>query len=81
MLAPVAPGVVLPVPVARWRRLADGERVTLERRHCTVALDGERAFSVTPDQQVEVEVRRNGPPVVQVEAALRQAAKLGLFRV
>ncbi len=81
VLAPVAPGVVPPVPVARWRRLAEGERVSVERRHCTVALDGERAFSVMPDQRLEVEVRRNGPPVVQVEEALRQAAQLGLFRV
>ncbi len=81
VLAPVAPGVVPWVPISRWRRLADGERVSVERRHCTVALDGERAFSVTPDQQVEVEVRRNGPPVVQVAEALRRAAELGLLRV
>ena len=50
------------------------------RRHCTVALDGERAFSVTPEQQLEVAVHRDGPPVVQLEAALHEAASLGLFR-
>ena len=46
----------------------------------TVALDGERSFSVNPGQRLEVEIRRNGPPVVQVDAALRLAAELGLFR-
>ena len=51
----------------------------MERRHCTVALDGERAFSVNTDQSIEVEVTRNGPPVVQVDVALALAAKRGLF--
>ena len=50
------------------------------RRHSAVALDGERAFTVTPEQRVEISVQRNGPPVVQVERALRLAAEQGLFR-
>ena len=79
MLAPIAPGVISPVPIAEWRRLETGERVPVEQRYCTVALDGERAFSATPEQLIEVGVSRNGPPVVQVEAALTQAAKAGLF--
>ncbi len=80
VLAPIAPGVIALVPIARWQLLAEGELAPVARRHCTVALDGERAFTVTPQQQVEVVVRHNGPPVVQVEAALRQAVALGLFR-
>jgi hypothetical protein len=80
VVAPIAPGVVPQVAIARWRRLSTGERVLVARRHCTVALDGERAFSVTPDQQLEVSVARDGPPVVLVEAALREAAVKGLFR-
>lgn len=81
VLAPIAPGVVPPVPIRSWRRLVDGERVTVERRHCTIALDGERSFSVTPSQQLEVVLQRDGPPVVQVDAALHEAASRGLFRV
>ena len=80
VLAPIAPGVVPAVPIARWRRLAEGERIEVERRHSSVALDGERAFTVTPEQQVEISVQRNGPPVVQVERALTLAAEHGLFR-
>ncbi len=79
-LAPIAPGVVPAVPIARWHRLAEGERVAVERRHSAVALDGERAFTVTPEHQVEISVQRNGPPVVQVERALTLAAEQGLFR-
>lgn len=79
--APIAPGSVPVVGIESWQRLADGERVTVERRHSTVALDGERSFSVNPDNLLEIEVRRNGPPVVSVDAALRHAAAAGVFRV
>ncbi|MCI0780272.1 MAG: NAD(+)/NADH kinase [Chloroflexi bacterium] len=80
VLAPIAPGVVCRVPIACWRPLPIGELSPVEQRYCTIALDGERAFSVTPAQRVEVGVNRNGPPVVQVDAALSQAAELGIFR-
>ena len=79
--APIAPGSVPVVGIESWQRLADGQRVTIERRHSTVALDGERSFSVNPDNLLEVEVRRDGPPVVSVDAALRYAAASGVFRV
>ena len=81
VLAPIAPGVVAQVPIARWRTLNADERVPLERRHCTVAVDGERAFTVNPQQQVEVVVRRSGPSVVDVDLALQMGAKQGLFRI
>ena len=79
--APIAPGSVPVVGIESWQRLADGERVTVERRHSTVALDGERSFSVNPDNLLEIEVRRDGPPVVSVDAAMRHAAAAGVFRV
>ena len=80
VLAPIAPGMVPRVDIAAWGPLVAGERVAVERRHYTVALDGERAFSVNEGQQLEVALHRNGPPVIQAEAALRQAAAQGLFR-
>ena len=79
--APIAPGSVPVVGIESWQRLADGQRVTIERRHSTVALDGERSFSVNPGNLLEVEVRRNGPPVVSVDATLRHAAASGVFHV
>ncbi len=79
--APIAPGVVPTVAISSWRRLADGERVSLERRACTVAVDGERAFAVSPKQQLAIEVVRDGPPVVDVNAVLRHATAQHLFDV
>ena len=79
--APIAPGSVPVVGIESWQRLSDGQRVTIERRNSTVALDGERSFSVNSDNLLEIEVRRNGPPVVNVDATLRHAAASGVFRV
>ncbi len=79
--APIAPGSVPTVGIESWQRLADGQRVAIERRHSTVALDGERSFSVNPGNLLEIEVRRDGPPVVSVDATLRHAAASGVFHV
>ncbi len=79
MLAPIAPGVVPPVVISSWQRMAAGERYSIVKRDCTVSLDGERAFSVTRTQQLEIEVRRDGPPIIDVELALKVAAAQGLF--
>jgi hypothetical protein len=79
--APIAPGMVPTVAISSWRRLAEGEKVAVERRHCTVALDGERAFTVNPNQQLEIQVRRDGPPVIDVGTVLRHAATRHLFDV
>ncbi len=79
--APIAPGSVPVVGIEAWQRLADGQRLAVERRHSTVALDGERSFSVNPDNLLEIEIRRDGPPVVSVEATLGHATAAGLFHV
>jgi hypothetical protein len=80
VLAPIAPGMVSEVAIAHWERLAEGERVAVEPRHCAVALDGERAFTATARQRIEISVQRNGPPVVHVERVLQVASELGLFK-
>lgn len=80
VVSPIAPGVMQEVVIADWQELALGRRLELDRRHATVALDGERSFSVTPEQLVEIELNRDGPRVVSVEATLRAAAEKGLFR-
>jgi hypothetical protein len=79
--APIAPGSVPVVGIESWQRIANGQRITIDRRHSTVALDGERSFSVNPDHLLEIEVRRDGPPVVSVDATMRHAAAAGVFHV
>ena len=79
VLAPVAPGVVPRVRIASWKRMWDVKRMAVDKRNCAVALDGERAFSINEYQLLELEVKRNGPPVIDVNLALNVAAKQGLF--
>ena len=79
IVAPIAPGVVPEVVISSWQLMANGQRYTVESRDCTVALDGERSFSVNQSQKLEMEVRRNGPPVIDVSLALHVAARQGLF--
>lgn len=79
VLAPIAPGIVEPAVIAEWGLLQEGAPVPLARRYCTVALDGERSLTLTPDDAAEILLARDGPPVVQVPRALRRAAQLGLF--
>jgi predicted polyphosphate/ATP-dependent NAD kinase len=79
VVAPVAPGLVSPVAIAAWRLLPLDQRVRVELHPCTIALDGEREFSVLPGQGVEVAVRHNGPQVVQIEDVLCEANRRGVF--
>jgi predicted polyphosphate/ATP-dependent NAD kinase len=80
VLAPVAPGLVSSVSIAEWRRLPLAQRVEIRHHPCTIALDGEREFSVLPGQRVEIVLSSNGPRVVQIETALSEANRQGLFR-
>ena len=79
VLAPVAPGMVRPVPIKEWRLLPLGQRTRVQLSPCTIALDGEREFSVLPGQEVEVAITNNGPRVVMLEEALREATERGTF--
>ena len=79
VIAPVAPGIVGPAAIAEWELLHEGIPVALEPRYCTVALDGERSLTLTPDDEVEIVLARDGPPVVQIQRTLLRAAQQGLF--
>ena len=77
--APVAPGVVEDVPVEGWSRIHPGERVKVGLEPCTIALDGERSIRVAQGQRAEVTLTLDGPPVVDVSAALASGSEAGLF--
>jgi len=79
VLAPIAPGMVRPVRIAEWRLLTPGEPVEITRKPSVIALDGERQFAALPDQRVEVSLSADGPRVVAIDAALSEAARLGVF--
>ena len=81
VLAPVAPGMVAEVPIESWKVIPLDERVKVDLEACTMALDGEREFSVLPGQTMELAVTKNGPRVVMFEATLREATISGIFNL
>ena len=78
--APVAPGMIIPVGIQEWRPIEFDECVDVKLRPCTVALDGERAFTLQPEQNAHVRLSDKGPRVVLIEPTLRAAAIDGVFR-
>ena len=77
--APVAPGVVSSVPVHSWSELPPGKPVEVSLKPCTIALDGERSFSLEAGRPAYVTLSESGPRVVSVDAAMRQASQAGVF--
>ena len=76
--APVAPGAVTRVDIAEWSTMTpDGPAIEVDLRPATIALDGERAFSLGPSMSVEVRLGLDGPRVVDPERALTLAAQSG----
>lgn len=78
--APIAPGLVLPVPVASWQRLVADEPVTVQQQAGTVALDGERELAFEAGDRVTVTLRENAFFTVDVARCMAAAARDGLQR-
>ncbi len=79
VLAPVAPGVVVPVTVQQSQWLQAGEAIRIERTPCVLALDGERELPIRNGMVVDVQYDRRGPWVVDVQRALEVGVERGLF--
>ena len=79
VIAPIAPGMVTQVNIETWDTIDLGIRTVLPKRSYTVALDGERSFTVSAEEELSITLERNGPPIVNVDATLQEAAKMGAF--
>jgi predicted polyphosphate/ATP-dependent NAD kinase len=78
--APIAPGLVLPVPVASWQRMAPDEPLLVQQQAGTVALDGERELAFEPGDRVSVTLREHAFFTVDVARCMAAAARDGLMR-
>lgn len=77
--APLAPGLMSEIGVLERRRVVCGETVTLAPGAGSLALDGEREIELGEGDRVEVTLASDGPVVVDIEAAMREAAVRGLL--
>ena len=80
VLAPIAPGLVVPVGVREVARMEPGAVYRVEAGAGVIAVDGERELTFSPGQDVTVRLRTDGPRCVDVPAVLAASARLGLLR-
>jgi hypothetical protein len=78
LLAPISPGLYRNVHVNDASRLPLGERVSV-RGPGILSFDGDRERTLQANQQARLRVERDGPRVIDVDAALSQAAAAGAF--
>ena len=79
VLAPIAPGLIVPVGVQSHTPLALGERIDVTTGPCMLALDGEREVMVRAGEQVAIRLNPEGPYVIDPQRVLAEAAQQGIF--
>jgi predicted polyphosphate/ATP-dependent NAD kinase len=79
VLAPIAPGLVVPVGVAEIGPIEPGSILSVEARAGVIAVDGERELTFGPGDRPTVRLRADGPRCVDVPAVLAASARLGLL--
>jgi hypothetical protein len=79
VLAPIAPGLVVPVGVSSIERLEAGLVHHVDARTGVIAVDGERELAFGPGEHPAVRLRADGPWCVDVAAVLAASARLGLL--
>ncbi|CAG9259908.1 Acetoin catabolism protein X [Paraburkholderia unamae] len=78
--APIAPGLLRPIPIHGWRRMVDGEPMRVRQRAGVVALDGEREFTFSQKDCLAITLRERAFRSVDVARCLHYAATQGLLR-
>jgi hypothetical protein len=76
--APLSPGLFRDVAVRTVARIQLGERIAFDGPG-VLALDGDRDHTIAPQGTLEVTIRRDGPWVIDVGAAMRWAVAHGVW--
>jgi len=77
IMAPIAPGLIRPIPIRNYHILNMGEEVKVSSGPCVIALDGEREIEVGENDEYFIKLTLGGPRVVDVRVALREAVQKG----
>lgn len=80
VIAPLAPGLLRQIPIARAELVNPEATVSLAAGPCVIALDGERELEVLDGETtIEVHLAVDGPRVVDIAAAIQDAAAQHFF--
>ena len=77
--APIAPGLIRTVPIKQFRVFEPEEEILISQTPAMIAVDGERELVVKQGDRLSVALNLEGPRVVDIALALRQASDRGLF--
>ena len=80
VLAPIAPGLVVPVGVADIEPVRPASEHRVEAPAGVIAVDGERELTFETGELPLVTLRADGPRCVDVPAVMAASARLGLLR-
>jgi predicted polyphosphate/ATP-dependent NAD kinase len=75
--APIAPGLFRDIGIEAWQTLPLAQPLPLQTPQGVLAMDGEREVEFGPSDQIEIELDRQGPVVIDVRQALAVAAAEG----
>lgn len=76
--APVSPGIIGPITFSHHAKIGLNQTIEI-RGPCTLAFDGEREHVALQDQIVRLEIKRNGPRLVDIPKVLDLATERGVF--
>jgi len=79
LMVPLAPGLVAPLDIQEWHRLAIGETVVVHGGGKLLALDGERERILRQGQSARICLSNDGPWIVDALHTLRVATEQGFF--
>jgi predicted polyphosphate/ATP-dependent NAD kinase len=81
LLAPIAPGMVRPVAIAHWQAMPADQPFTVAQAGGVIALDGERELVFDAGDRVQITLRENAFPTVDVARCMHLAACDGMLRL
>jgi len=79
--APIAPGMVRTLPIAHWQAMPADQPFDIVSHGGVVALDGERELAFDAGDRVQITLRENAFPTVDVARCMQIAASDGLLRL
>ena len=77
--ATVLPGIIQEIGIQEYKLVKLGDEVDFILTPGIIALDGERELQVGALDEVKVRLERDGPHVVDINKAIREAAEQGFF--
>ena len=77
---PISPGLFQTVSVDSHQRISFGEEIVFAGSG-VLALDGDREHAITRDTPISVTIRRDGPYVIDITAAMRHVVAEGMMLI